>query len=119
MNLIFLLQNHSDFSFVLLILVALLMIGGGLFGFWTAQWAAKSDNQYRPRIAQWASENGWQLIRSDWKYDPGPFGWLPRRDMPCFRFVVSDPQGKEKIGWARFDNTLFGDGQMNIRWDGK
>jgi hypothetical protein len=79
---------------------------------WAKHYTAKS----KERIAQWAAENGWQLLEFEHQFDTGPFGGVHWRAQMYFEFVICDQQGKRHTGWAHFDHSLIGGGRFEVKW---
>ncbi|MBK6795271.1 MAG: hypothetical protein IPG76_00300 [Acidobacteria bacterium] len=70
----------------------------------------------KARIAQWAAENGWELLECEHRFDTGPFGGIHWRAQMYFEFVICDQQQKRHTGWAHFDHSLFGGGRYEVKW---
>lgn len=98
----------------------LLLIPGAVFLFVIMYvnyiWMKRAKVKSRERIAQWAAENGWQLLDFEHRFDTGPFGGIHWRAQMYFEFVICDQQGKRHTGWAHFDYSLIGGGRYEIKW---
>lgn len=73
-------------------------------------------NKAREAVAQWAYENGWQLVELSWRWRTGPFEEFRRRGDVFFKFVVLDNCGQRKTGWARYRASLYGKSEPDIKW---
>ena len=119
MNVILSILGRNDFSgsakfvFVgwLIIVVAVWV--------WSIRWNIKVSAESKKRLAQWASESGWQIVQCEKKYRPGPFGWITGRATIYLRFVAHNQYDKRRVGWASFDHSLFAKGRMDVRWGDK
>lgn len=78
---------------------------------WVKSYTAKS----RERLAQWAAENGWQLLEFEHRLNTGPFGGFIGKAQLYFEFVICDRRKKRHTGWAHFNYGLFGRGRFQVK----
>lgn len=109
-------MHGNEFSGVVGILIILWLLIMMAVWIWAIRWNIKTTVESKRRLAQWASEGGWQIVLCVRKYRPGPFGWIPGKATIYLRFVAQNQYGKKQVGWASFDHSLFAKGRMDVRW---
>jgi len=79
----------------------------------------RSNRKAKRIIAQWAEENGLNLLDVKQRLGTGPFDEWPGRGVGYFEFKVADKYGTEATGWARYDMTPFSAWEPDIMWTPK
>ena len=84
-------------------------------------WVISSYRQPRIAISKWAATHHYTLVRCRYStFRRGPFFRFWRHNqVPIFQIVVSDPDGQIRAGWAKYEDSIPGRGEMavEVRWD--
>jgi hypothetical protein len=70
-------------------------------------------------LNQWASENGYHIIRQEYRTFKGPFFWTSSNGQTVYYVVVEDSEGNRRRGWVRCGGWWFGlwSDQVDVRWN--
>jgi hypothetical protein len=77
----------------------------------------------RSLLDQWASENGYMILHSEYRYlFKGPFFWTSSKGQTVYYVKVQDRDGNVRTGWVRCGGWWLGlmSDKTEVRWaDGK
>ncbi len=73
----------------------------------------------RSLLEQWATENGYRILTSDYRVLKGPLFWTSSRDQTVYRVTVRSREGVVRSGWVRCGSWWFGlfSNKTEVRWD--
>lgn len=97
------------------ILFGIIFVLGQLI--WGFYWLRKTTAAAAERLANWIQQNGWQQVELERQHSSGPFSKWGGKGVFHFRFIVANAQGQRHVGWAKFDHSPWGRGNMEIKWE--
>ena len=88
-----------------------------IFGLVMTAW---TFSRSREILEKWASDNGYQLIKSEFRWlRRGPFFWSSSKGQTIYYVTVQSPDGQIKCGWVRCGGFFWGILQQKaqVKWD--